>query len=154
MVTMSLIAFIISQILSIVYNFTIYIKSRFSFDYHSKKGRAGDLLQKIKLILRKLQRPKSWEQNLGWKSTVCFSGHLTFSGMWEVCWLLLILQRAGLQGSCPGGGDGWWALTGPEESVSDREHSAVSRVHGLAIDFLPDLSLLSYQQLPVLNRRK
>ena len=69
---MSHIVFIISQILSIVYNFTIYIKPRFSFDYHSKKGRAGELLQKIKLRLRKLQRPKSWEQKLGWKCSVLF----------------------------------------------------------------------------------
>lgn len=69
---MSHTVFIILQILPILYNFTVHTKSSFSFDYHSKKDRAGNLLESVKLRLRKLQRPQSWEQNLGWESSVLF----------------------------------------------------------------------------------
>lgn len=84
---------------------------------------------------------------------MCFSCHLTFSGMWEVCWLLQILQRAVLARLLPQGR--WWVV-GPncQRSLSlIGSTQPFSSVNGLAIDFLLDLSLPSYQQLPVLNRR-
>lgn len=67
MVTVSHVVFITPQILSTVYNLTINTKPRFSLDYHGKKGRAGDILQRLKLRPREVQRPRAGTRARAWR---------------------------------------------------------------------------------------